>query len=263
MSFLRNPQSLYRSLGICLVAAIYSQVSFAQVDAGALQQQLQRELPLPSPAPLPEPQKPEEKKEPSKPKAGEIQFEVKQFVLEGVKTIPEKDVQNVLKPWTNTPITFDDLQRACDAIVALYRKAGFTVQAIVPPQKIADGVVRILVTEAKLGKVLIDTPDGAVRFSKERAAEYITYANPPGDPLNTEALEKALILLNEVPGVFAKSTLEQGDKDGETNVRVLMSPPKRNWNARGELNNYGSRTTGANQGVVGFNYLNPLIRTRV
>ena len=257
MSFLPNPQFLYRSLGVCLVATIYSQVSFAQVDAGALQQQLQRELPLPSPAPLPEPQKPEEKKEPSKPKAGEIQFEVKQFVLEGVKTIPEKDVQNVLKPWTNTPITFDDLQRACDAIVALYRKAGFTVQAIVPPQKIADGVVRILVTEAKLGKVLIDTPDGAVRFSKERAAEYITYANPPGDPLNTEALEKALILLNEVPGVFAKSTLEQGDKDGETNVRVLMSPPKRNWNARGELNNYGSRTTGANQGVVGFNYLNP------
>lgn len=257
MSFLPNPQFLYRSLGICLAVAIYSQVSFAQVDAGALQQQLQRELPLPSPAPLPEPQKPEEKKEPSKPKAGEIQFEVKQFVLEGVKTIPEKDVQNVLKPWTNTPITFDDLQRACDAIVALYRKAGFTVQAIVPPQKIADGVVRILVTEAKLGKVLIDTPDGAVRFSKERAAEYITYANPPGDPLNTEALEKALILLNEVPGVFAKSTLEQGDKDGETNVRVLMSPPKRNWNARGELNNYGSRTTGANQGVVGFNYLNP------
>jgi hypothetical protein len=229
----------------------------AQVDAGALQQQLQKELPIPSPLPLPELQKPEEKKETAKPKAGEIQFEVKQFVLEGVKILPEKDVQAVLKPYTNTPVTFDDLQKACDAIVELYRRAGYTVQAILPPQKIADGVVKILVTEAKLGKVIVETPDGPVRFSTPRAAEYITYANQPGKPLNTKDLESALIILNEVPGVVVKSTLEQGDQDGETNVRLLMTPPKQNWTARGELNNYGSRTTGANQGVVGFNYLNP------
>ncbi len=234
-----------------------SQKAFAQVDAGALQQQLQKELPIPSPLPLPELQKPEEKKDSVRPKAGEIQFEVKDFILEGVKILPEKDVKAVLKPWTNRPVTLDDLQKACDAIVELYRKAGYTVQAIVPPQKIADGIVKILVTEAKLGRVIIDTPDGPVRFSTQRAAEYITYENQPGKPLNTRDLERALIILNEVPGVVVKSTLEQGEQDGETNVRLLMTPPSQNWLARGELNNYGSRTTGANQAVAGFNYLNP------
>ena len=239
------------------VLIFFSVQSYAQVDAGALQQQLQKELPIPSPLPLPELQKPEEKKESTKPKAGEIQFEVKDFILEGVKILPEKDVKAVLKPWINTAVTFDDLQKACDAIVELYRKAGYTVQAIVPPQKIANGIVKILITEAKLGKVIVDTPEGKVRFSTERAAEYITYANTPGKPLNIRDLERALIILNEVPGVVVKSALEQGEQDGETNVRLLMTSPKQNWVARGELNNYGSRTTGANQGVVGFNYLNP------
>lgn len=245
-------------LGVTLSVLIFFSVqSHAQVDAGALQQQLQKELPIPSPLPLPELQKPEEKKESTKPKAGEIQFEVKDFILEGVKILPEKDVKAVLKPWINTAVTFDDLQKACDAIVELYRKAGYTVQAIVPPQKIANGIVKILITEAKLGKVIVDTPEGKVRFSTERAAEYITYANTPGKPLNIRDLERALIILNEVPGVVVKSALEQGEQDGETNVRLLMTSPKQNWVARGELNNYGSRTTGANQGVVGFNYLNP------
>lgn len=229
----------------------------AQVDAGALQQQLQKELPIPSPLPLPELQKPEEKKESARPKAGDIQFEIKDFILEGVQILPERDVKAVLKPWTNTSVTLDDLQKACDAIIELYRKAGYTVQAIVPPQKIANGVVKILVTEAKLGKVIVDTPGGPVRFSSQRAAEYITYTNKPGNPLNTKDLERALIILNEVPGVVVKSALEQGERDGETNVRLLMSPLKQNWLARGELNNYGSRTTGANQAVAGFSYLNP------
>lgn len=41
-------------------------------------------------------------------------------------------------------------KKSPDAVVNLYRASGFTVQAILPPQKITDGVVRILVTEAKL-----------------------------------------------------------------------------------------------------------------
>lgn len=242
------------------VAATLSFISVhihAQVDAGALQQQLQRELPLPSPAPLPEPQKPEEKKDLAKPRAGEIQFEVKDFILEGVQILPEKEVKAVLKPWTNRPVTFDDLQKACDAIVALYRKSGYTVQAILPPQKITDGVVKILITEAKLGKVTVDTPNGPVRFSSTRAAEYVTYANQPGKPLNTQDLERALIILNEIPGISVRSALEQGKNDGETDVRLALSPTTQDWNARAELNNYGSRTTGANQAVAGFNYYNP------
>lgn len=229
---------------------------YAQVDAGALQQGLEQQLPLPSPLALPEPGK-AAPVQPSAPKEGEVRFTVKSFVIEGVNLLPEAEVQLAIRSWVGVPVSFDDLQRACDAIQNLYRSKGYTVQAILPPQKIADGVVKILVTEAKLGKVTVENPQGPTRFTKERAAQYITYANPQGDPLNMDKLERAIVILNETPGVMVSSQLEPGDKDGETNVRVQLTQPNL-MQGRVEANNYGSRTTGANQGVFALNLNGPL-----
>jgi hemolysin activation/secretion protein len=232
-----------------------AQVPRGGIDAGALQQGLEKQLPSPSPLALPEPTAPAPA--PARPAdQSEVRFEVKSFVLEGVNTIPEAEVQAVLKEWLGRPVNFDDLQKATDAIVNLYRASGFTVQAILPPQKIANGVVRILVTEAKLSSVFVDTPKGATRFSKDTAAEYITYANPIGEPLNTKAIERALIILNETPGVMVSSQLEPGQKDGETALRLQLTQPK--WyQGKVEGNNYGSRSTGSAQGVIALTAINP------
>ncbi len=245
---LRTKKSL---LALTAFSFIYSAPVFAQVDAGALQQGLEQQLPLPSPLALPEPGR-AAPVQPSTPKEGELRFTVKSFVLEGINILPEAEVQLAIRSWVGVPVSFDDLQRACDAIQNLYRSKGYTVQAILPPQKIADGVVKIMVTEAKLGKVVVENPQGPTRFSKERAADYITYANPQGDPLNMDKLERAIIILNETPGVMVSSQLEPGDKDGDTNVRLQLTQPDL-VQGRAELNNYGSRTTGANQAVLAMN----------
>lgn len=249
--FRMNP---FRWAGIALFVGAngLSGVVMAQVDAGALQQNLEKQLPLPSPLALPEAEKPSSPQRESAAKAGEVRFTVNSFVLEGVKTLPEATVQETLKAWVGKSVNFDDLQKACDAVVELYRKNGMTVQAILPPQKIDSGVVKILITEAKLSEVIVDTPQGDTRFGKQRAAEYITYANPIGAPLNMDRLERALIILNETPGVMVASQLEPGKNDGETAVRVQLTEPPVGA-GRVELNNYGSRTTGANQGVIALN----------
>lgn len=143
------------------LCAVFSQPLLAQVDAGALQQSLEQQLPLPSPLALPETSR-AAPAAPSQQKSDAVRFTVKEFVLDGVKTIPEAEVQALLKPWLGVPVTFEDIQRACDAIQNLYREKGYTVQAIVPPQKMKDGVLRILVTEAKMGKVNVETPQGPI-----------------------------------------------------------------------------------------------------
>ena len=239
-----------------LLTIFFIQPVLAQVDAGALQQNLEKQLPLPSPLALPEPGQ-AAPVAPIQQKGDAVKFTVNQFLLDGVKTIPEVEVQAILKPWLGVPVTFEDIQRACDAIQNLYRTKGYTVQAIVPPQKMKDGVLRILVTEARMGKVSVEMPQGPTRFSKERAAEYITYANPIGEPLNLDALDRAIIILNETPGVMVAHQLAAGDKDGETNVNLQLTQPAL-LNTRAELNNYGSRTTGANQGVFALNLNGPL-----
>ena len=230
--------------------------AYAQVDAGALQQGLEQQLPLPSPLALPEPGR-AAPIQPSAPKEGELRFTVKSFVLEGIGILPEAEVQMAIRSWVGVPVSFDDLKRACDAIQNFYRSKGYTVQAILPPQKIADGVVKILITEAKLGKVEVENPQGPTRFSKERAASYIIYANPLGDPLNLDKVERAIVILNETPGVMASSQLEPGEKEGETNLRLQLTQPDM-VQGRVEANNYGSRTTGANQGVFAMNLNGPL-----
>jgi hemolysin activation/secretion protein len=243
------------SIALASLSLFAAQTIQAQVDAGALQRGLEQQLPSPSPLALPEPTAPAPS--PVRPAdQNEVRFEVKSFVLEGVNTIPEAEVQAVLKEWVGRPVNFDDLQKATDAIVSLYRARGLTVQAILPPQKIAAGIVRILVTEAKLSSVFVDTPRGETRFSKDTAAEYITYANPIGEPLNTKAIERALIILNETPGVMVSSQLEPGQKDGETALRLQLTQPQ--WyQGKVEGNNYGSRSTGANQGVITLTAINP------
>lgn len=242
-------------IALTAISLLSSPAAFAQVDAGALQQGLEKQLPLPSPLALPEPERGAAGPT-GQAKEGQVRFEVKSFELEGVKILPEAEVQGLLKAWIGKPVSFEDLQSACDAIAELYRKKGYTVQAILPPQTIANGVVKILITEAKLGKVTVDMPQGPTRFGKERAAEYITYANRVGDPLNMQNLERAIIILNETPGVMASSQLEQGEKDGEVDVRLQLTQPNA-LQGRVEANNYGSRTTGANQGVFALSLNNP------
>jgi len=237
------------SLGLHLNAS-------AQVDAGALQRGLEQQLPLPSPLALPEPEKGGAERV-NKANANDVYFVVTSFVLEGANLIPEGEIQTVLKPWIDKEIGFDDLQNACDAIQAYYRKKGFTVQASLPQQKISGGVVKILITEARLGKVLIENPRGPTRFSNERAERYITYSNPLGSPLSMPAIERAIIILNETPGVIVSSQLEPGEKDGEADLRLQLTQPNM-AQGRVEVNNYGSRTTGSNQGIFALNINNPI-----
>lgn len=245
-------------VAILALLSIYAPHVFAQapggsqppIDAGALQQNLEKQLPLPSPLALPEAAK--EKVDPiAPPKEGETTFVVNGFTLEGVDILPNDQVQAVLKPYTGVSLTFDDLQKACDAITALYRKNGYSVQAVVVPQSIpkTGGNIRLRITEAKLSSVKVTTPDGPSRFGAKRVEEYITNANPIGQPLNLNNIERALIILNETPGVFVNSQLEAGQQLGDTQLNVnLKDTPL--LQGRVALNNFGSRSTGANQATV-------------
>jgi hemolysin activation/secretion protein len=248
----------FKLISVVVTCAI-STLAFAQanqppIDAGALQQGLEKQLPMPSPLPLPEPSREIEK--PKDPKVKEVRVDVKRFELEGVKTIPEEKVQAILKPYLNKSLTFDELQKVCDVIVDFYRQNGLLVQATLPPQRIADGVVRIAITEAKLSDVIVDTTKGPTRFSKDSVRAYITDVNPIGSPLNTQAIERASLILNETPGVIVESKLEPGQNAGETALRVdLADGPL--VQGKAEANNYGSRSTGQNQGIVALNLNNP------
>jgi hemolysin activation/secretion protein len=246
---------MLRAVSFGLMGALVAPTIFAQgIDAGALQQNLQRQVPSTSPLNLPTPTAPRSAPEAKPDQATLI---VKRFDLQGVQLLSAESVQEALQPWRDRPVTFDDLQRACEAVEALYRKRGYIVQAILPQQKIADGILIIQVIEAKLGAVIVDEAGQGIRFGKDRTRNYVLSANQIGKPLDTQAIARSVIILNEVPGVSVTSALEAGANEGETNLRVNLTETGL-FTARVEANNYGSRSTGSAQASVSAGLNNPL-----
>jgi len=146
--------------------AAMSSLAHAQ-DAGALQQELQKQVPKLQP--LPSPVAPSVKPKPQEAKPGDVKVTIKGFRIDGNKSLSDDAIKETLKPWLGRTVPFQELQKAADAVAALYQTFGKLAQVTVPPQKITDGVVILKVLEAKLGAVHIDMPNGPSRFTEDRA----------------------------------------------------------------------------------------------
>ena len=72
----------------------------------------------------------------------------------------EKIVDGQINKWKKE-VSLLDIYKVRDAITAKYRAAGYVLsQAIIPPQQISDGIVRIQVVEGYIGKVEFDAEAG-------------------------------------------------------------------------------------------------------
>ena len=140
----------FKQVGLVVLAicVLFSRPIFAQIDSGALQQSLEQQLPPSSSLPLPSVRK-DEGVIPRQSPMEYSQGVIKAFVLEGIKTLPDQEIQAQLKPWLGTTVDFQNLQNACHAVETFYRNNGYRMKAILLPQKIVGGVVKIQVVEEK------------------------------------------------------------------------------------------------------------------
>ena len=223
-------------------------------DAGALQQELQKQIPQLQPLPLPK--APTAKPKPQEAKPSEVKVTIKGFRIDGNKSLSEDLIKESLKPWLGQTVAFQDLQKAADVVAALYQTQGKLAQVSVPPQKITDGIIILKVLEAKLGAVHIDMPNGPSRFTEDRARRYVTDANRLSEIVQTQNIERSIYILNETPGIAVTTQLEPGKNEGDVDLKVSLVDTKA---VRGKLeaNNYGSRSTGIGQRVVNITFDNP------
>ena len=224
------------------------------IDAGSLQQELQKQVPQLQP--LPVPKAPSVKPKPQEAKPSEVKVTIKGFRIDGNKTLSEELIKETLKPWLGQTVAFQELQKAADTVAALYRSQGKLAQVSVPPQKINDGIVILKVLEATLGAVHIDMPNGPSRFTEDRARRYVTDANRLSDIVQTQNIERSIYILNETPGIAVATQLEPGKNEGDVDLKVSLVDTKP---VRGKLeaNNYGSRSTGIGQRIVNVTFDNP------
>lgn len=80
---------------------------------------------------------------------------VQRFQLEGGSLVESAAIQSVLSPWLQRPVSLADLRRATAAVEALYRQRGWLARVSLPGQDITDGTVRLLITESRLGRIVL------------------------------------------------------------------------------------------------------------
>ena len=222
------------------------------VDAGALLRQTEQALSTPRAKPTRKPRKaaPTQVVTPT-----DATVQVRRFEFAGNALLSSDTLRTALESFTNRPLTLAQLKEAADALANTYREAGWTVRAYVPKQEISNGVVTLQIVEAVFGgAMVVGNP-----FERIQATRLVNMAEallPVGHAIHANDIDRALLLMDDLPGVNVYGNLTEGQRDGETNLAIsAVDEPLVNGNAT--LDNQGSRSTGSDRLSVNLNLNSP------
>ncbi len=229
-----------KRLALCHLLLLAPLAALAQTapDAGALRGQIEQRTPNllppqkpPLPAPPPE----------YKPTAGLV-VTVKAFQFVGNQLLSQAQLAAAVASYLNRPLDFAGLQKAAAAVSEAYRQAGWLVRVYLPRQDITGGVVTLQIVEGIFGKLHISEPLPN-RLTTGVAEHFVTTAQPAGVYINAAALDRALLLLDDLPGVVATGNLVPGTGPAQTDLQLkLADEPLLSGGI--SLDDTGSRATG-------------------
>ncbi len=209
-------------------------------DAGSLLQQQRQSLPQLQPPS--KDQTPRLRQAVESTLTGGRQVQVQRFDLAGNVLLDDATLQSVLADYRGRKLGLGDLQRAAAAVSEAYAQAGWLARVFLPPQDITDGVISLQIEEARFGALRFDA--GSARFDLERAKAMVAAQQPPGVALNLNALDRALLLMGDLPGLRSSGSLVAGSAAGETDLLLKLEDGPLLIGDVG-ADNAGSRSTGA------------------
>lgn len=192
---------LFISIVICAAASPVQ----GQVPGAALPGQVERQFQeapkaRSQAAPLTAPLKPQ----PIPAGAEQVRFQINKFEVDGVTVYPPGTFQDYLAPLLKREISLADLYRLADQLTARYRNDGYLLsQIIVPEQKVESGVARLRAVEGFIDKIKLVGVENDRRELVAAYAEVIRASRP----LAAAVLEKQMLLINDLPGAFARAVL--------------------------------------------------------
>jgi hemolysin activation/secretion protein len=249
------PRSAVLALSAGLLAALGAQAQTSSgPSAGDLLRDAERATARPPAAALPAAAAPA-----PGPSGSGTTVQVGRFDVQGARSIDAATLQAALQPWVGQRHDLAALARAADAVAELYRARGLLARAWLPEQSIRDGVVRIQVVEGRLAALRIERRDAPRAVSDDQARRMLLARQREGELLQVDAMQRAVALLNELPGQRAASLLEPGDAEGETRlVLALTDAPLVSGTISAD--NTGARSTGTARLVAGLALNGPLAR---
>ena len=199
-----------------------------------LEQTILPNKPISPPAPVFEiPETPEERTNST------VKIPIKKFVIEGNTLLLDDMLLALVAPAEGKKLTFDALSQLVRLITSAYKAAGYPIAyAYLPPQKIIDGLVRIAVVEPRYDDIIMM---GTSRLKTSQAILSVGVA--AGEHIESVALNRGLMLLNNTPGVKVTGVLTPGSKPQSSTLQLkLKDEPV--VSGDGSVTNHGSEYTG-------------------
>lgn len=180
-------------------------------------------------------------------------FVLRQVSFSGNSVFSAQTLAALVADQIGRQVGFADLQALAARIADHYHAAGYVLtQVVLPPQDVGAGQVQFSVVEGRLGQVRIER---LAEIPMQESVVRSTVAGlKPGQPLNRRELERAMLLLSDLPGLAPQSSLESGNEPGTFDLVIELKPASRT-NFSIDADNYGSRATGEYRlgGFVRFN----------
>ena len=173
-----------------------------------------------------------------------VRFEITRVSITGNAAFTAQQLAAVVSDLPGPNRSLADLEAAALRISRYYRQRGYAVaRGFVPAQDIRGGVATLGVMEGTLGKKTLDDKSGL----PPEQVQTIVDALPAGQPVRTEATNRTLLLLGQLPGAGkVDGQLRPGDIVGSSDLLITMAPGKAVEGGL-SLDNFGNSFTGANR----------------
>ena len=146
---------------------------------------------------------------------------VKGFEFSGISVFSASDLTQVLRAVVGTPLDMKNLEQIVNLLDQHYASQGRLGRSEIPPQDMTDGLIQITVREGRFARAVLE-PGPHPRIPASLAVDLVETAQPKGQVVNLEALDRATLLLSELPGVSAQMSLRPGEKEGETEAVIRL-----------------------------------------
>ncbi|MEY2751489.1 MAG: hypothetical protein RLZZ550_1460 [Verrucomicrobiota bacterium] len=161
------------------------------------------------------------------------------IVFEGNTVFTAYTLGLIVAPQVGKQHDLDGLRGMARLVGEHYRRNGYPfARAIIPVQELKDGVLRIRILEGAYGDV---TATGEAKV----AAGSQPFLSPlrRGELLESDLLERTLLILDDVPGIAVRPVVSPGKTVGVGDLAVVTTLEKEQGGELG-VDNEGSRYTG-------------------
>lgn len=166
-------------------------------------------------------------------------FTLKGVVLDGSSIYDKAAVDALCAPEVGRPVSFADIEWIAQTLTRRYRADGYVFsRVIVPPQKIKNGIVRFKAIEGRVSEVQLQGAFDDKNGLLHALADKIRSAAPA----NIKDIERYLLLMNDVPGIFARAFMKPSKTPYGGMLIIAVEEKKMQGTAA--FGNRGSRYSG-------------------